>query len=204
VIGGTEPVEQKYYNTAYVIGPKGDVVFKQAKSVPVQFFDDGLPARGQKLWNSPWGKIGLGICYDCSYRRVTDELVRQGAQALIFPTMDPIDWGAYEHRLHSRVGPMRAAEFGIPVMRLASSGVSQIIGCNGSVLATAPYPGQGSIISSKFDVRVRGRLPLDHYAAPICTAITFVLLLFFLIEAVFNAKTRVLPKQSVRVPVAKI
>ena len=93
--------------------------------MPIQFFKDGLPAREQRLWDSPWGKIGLCICYDLSYARVTDRLVRLGAQAMIVPTMDVVDWGQREHELHARVAPIRSAEYGIPIFRVASSGISQ-------------------------------------------------------------------------------
>ncbi len=46
-------------------------VFKQAKSVPIEFFQDGRPAAEQRLWHSPWGNLGICICYDLSYSRVT-------------------------------------------------------------------------------------------------------------------------------------
>jgi apolipoprotein N-acyltransferase len=214
IVGGADPVpsstlnaSQRFYDTAYVIGTNGEVAFKQAKCVPVQFFDDGLPAREQKLWNSPWGKIGLGVCYDCSYRRVTDELVRQGAQALIFPTLDATDWGVYQHRLHSRVGPMRAAEFGIGVVRIAGSGISQIVGRDGSVVASAGFPGEGEMIIGTIGLSVPGRLPLDHWLAPICSAITALVLLYLVIESALTRKTKTAQQQqqaSLRVPVAKL
>ncbi len=89
VVGGEDPVgTNNYYNTVFVVGTNGEVVFRQAKSVPIQFFKDGLPATNQEVWNSPWGKIGICICYDLSYTRVTDRLVEEGAQLLIVPTMD--------------------------------------------------------------------------------------------------------------------
>jgi hypothetical protein len=47
-----------FHNTAFVVGPDGDVIFEQAKSVPIQFFNDGRPATSQRLWDSPWGRIG--------------------------------------------------------------------------------------------------------------------------------------------------
>src|SRR5690606_28360859 len=93
VVGGKQPEGDNYFNTAFVIGPGGEIEFQQAKSVPIQFFNDGLPAREQQLWDSPWGKIGLCVCYDLSYRRVVDNLVRQGAAAIIVPTMDVVGWG---------------------------------------------------------------------------------------------------------------
>src|SRR4029077_6618928 len=116
---------------------------RQVKAVPIQFFKDGLPATEQKLWDSPWGKLGICVCYDLSYSRVTDNLIRLGAQALIVPTMDVVDWGEGQHELHARVAPVRAAEYGLPIFRLASSGISQAVDRTGNVLAKAPCPGDG-------------------------------------------------------------
>ena len=127
-----------FYDTAFVVGPDGDIVFRQVKAVPIQFFKDGLPAPEQKLWNSPWGKIGICVCYDLSYTRVTDRLVKLGAEALIVPTMDVVDWGQAQHELHGRIAPARATEYGLPIFRLASSGISQSVDCAGHVTATAP------------------------------------------------------------------
>jgi len=57
VVGGKDPVgTDNFYDTAFVIGTNGDIVFKQVKSVPIQFFRDGLPAPKQEVWNSPWAK----------------------------------------------------------------------------------------------------------------------------------------------------
>src|SRR5690348_9575455 len=93
VIGGKDPApKNNFYDTAFVVGPNGEIVFRQGKSVPIQFFKDGLPAPKQELWNSPWGKIGFCVCYDLSYTRVIDRLVKMGAQMIIVPTMDVVDW----------------------------------------------------------------------------------------------------------------
>ena len=125
IAGGKEPVEGGgFYNTAYVVSTNGEVVFHQAKSVPIQFFHDGLPAPEQRVWNSPWGRLGICICYDLNYTRVVDELIRLGATALIVPTMDVESWGRHEHRLNARLAPIRAAEHRVPVLRVASSGFS--------------------------------------------------------------------------------
>src|SRR6185437_11613853 len=143
VVGGKDVVNNHfYYNTAFVVGTNGEVIFKQAKSVPIQFFDDGLPAKKQEVWDSPFGKIGICICYDLSYTRVTDKLVSEGAQLLIVPTMDVSEWGKREHELHSRVAPVRAAEYGIPIFRLASSGISQAISGSGNVVAQTSFDKQ--------------------------------------------------------------
>ena len=182
IVGAKDPVSNsQYYNTAFVINPDGEIAFHQAKSVPIQFFKDGLAAREQKLWDSPWGRIGLCICYDLSHTRVTDELVRLGAQALIVPTMDVVDWGAHQHELHARVAPIRAAEYGVPIFRLASSGISQCVSATGGVLAVAPMAGEEAAISGTLPLNAAGTLPLDRLLAPLSVWIVglIVSVLFF-------------------------
>ena len=184
VIGGKDFVTNDiYYNTAFVVGTNGEIIFKQAKSVPIQFFKDGLPAPKQEVWNSPWGKIGICICYDLSYTRVTDELVKQGAQLLIVPTMDVDEWGRHEHELHSRVAPVRAAEYGIPIFRVASSGISQAVLYNGDVVARTFIPGNGDIFSAQLKLPMRGALPLDRFFAPLCVIATGTILTILLFLA---------------------
>ena len=185
VVGGEEPAtDGNYFDSAFVIAPGGDIVFRQGKSVPIQFFKDGLPAKEQKLWNSPWGKIGLCICYDLSYTRVTDELVRQGAQAIIVPTMDVMDWGRHQHEMHARVAPIRAAEYGIPVFRMASSGISQCVDASGRVLATTPMPGDGAMLSGTLLLGKPGSLPWDRILAPICAGMTGLMVVFLLCNSI--------------------
>jgi apolipoprotein N-acyltransferase len=147
-------------------------VFKQVKSVPIQFFKDGLPAPEQKVWDSPWGKIGICICYDLSYTRVTDALVRQGAQMLIVPTMDVADWGQHQHELHARIAPVRAAEYGIPIFRVASSGISQGVTSSGQVQSSAPYPGDGETIFFGARISDKGSVPPDRLLGPLCVFVT--------------------------------
>jgi apolipoprotein N-acyltransferase len=175
IAGGKDPLSnERFRNTAFVVGTNGAIVFQQAKAVPIQFFKDGLPAAEQKLWNSPWGAIGICICYDLSYTRVTDPLIRAGAQALIVPTMDVENWGEHQHQLHSRVAPTRAAEYGLPVFRVASSGISQLVGPDGIVQATAPFAKQDAQIAGTLRLAVHGTTPWDRLAARISVVITAV------------------------------
>ena len=182
IIGGKDVVTNEvYYDTVFVIGTNGESVFKQAKSVPIQFFKDGLPAARQDVWDSPWGKIGICICYDLSYTGVTDQLVRMGAQMVIAPSMDVEDWGRHEHNLHARVAPVRAAEYGIPVFRVASSGISQAVSSDGRVVAHATFPGIGDIVYAQIQLPERGTFPIDRLFAPFCvigTATVTAILLF--------------------------
>ncbi len=180
IVGGTEPAPGGgYYNTAFVIGPSGEIVFRQVKSVPIQFFKDGKPAPEQKVWASPWGRIGICICYDLSYTRVTDGLIGQGAQALIVPTMDVADWGAAQHELHGHVAPVRAAEYDVPIFRLASSGISQSVDRFGRVEASAPFPGEGAVMNATLRLAAPGKLPWDRWLAPASAAFSGLMIVWF-------------------------
>jgi apolipoprotein N-acyltransferase len=169
------------------------VVFKQVKSVPIQFFKDGLPAPEQKLWDSPWGKIGICICYDLSYTCVTDELVRQGAQMLIVPTMDVAEWGRHQHELHARVAPVRAAEYGIPIFRVASSGISQGVSGSGHVQSSALFPGEGELLffGARLSPNHKGSLPLDRWLAPFCVAVTGAFVMWLVLDHYMRRKKNV-------------
>lgn len=183
VVGAEDPVaDSNYYDTAFVLDPTGQTVFKQGKSVPVQFFKDGLPAKEQALWDSPWGKLGFCICYDLSYTRVTDKLIAMGAEGLIVPTMDVITWGRRQHEMHARVAEVRAAEYGVPIFRVASSGISQCVDRTGKQLASAPMPGDGAIIAGSMDLNGPGSLPLDRYIAPFAVCVTGGLIIWLLVQ----------------------
>lgn len=181
VAGGKDPLPSgDFYDTAFVVGTNGDIVFKQGKSVPVQFLKDGLPAKEQKLWESPWGKIGICICYDLSYTRVTDRLVRLGTQAMIVPTMDVVEWGRHEHELHARVARVRAAEYGIPIFRVASSGISQLVDRSGVEQASAGFPGQNEMLSGKMFINQPGSLPIDRWLGPASVGASGLTILFLM------------------------
>ena len=196
IVGGKAPAPGKnFYDTAFVISTNGEVVFQQVKSVPIQFFKDGLPAPEQKVWDSPWGRIGICICYDLSYTRVTDELVRQGAQMLVVPTMDVVDWGRHQHELHARVAPVRAAEYGIPIFRVASSGISQGVNALGRVQSSTAFPGESEILFFGARIGARGSLPLDRWLAPLSVGVTSLFVLRFVVTA-FQRKPAAKPQPS--------
>ena len=186
VVGGKDPAPGgDFYDTAFVVGPGGDIVFRQVKAVPIQFIKDGLSAPEQRVWDSPWGKIGICICYDLSYTRVTDRLVKLGAEALVVPTMDVAEWGEAQHDLHARIAPARAAEYGLPIFRIASSGISQWVDCRGDVKATAPCPGGAAVLAGTLEMRGGGRRPLDRWLAPFAVAVTALFVVWFFCSSRF-------------------
>jgi apolipoprotein N-acyltransferase len=161
-----------YYNTAFVVDSQGEIAFKQAKSRPVQFLKDGLPAKERKLWNSPWGPIAIAVCNDSGYRRALDDFAKQGAVAFVIPTLDAANWGEAQHRLHGGIVQMRAAEYHVPVFRLCGTGVSEFVATNGVVLASTPFAVERSILESKLELGPPARLPADRWLNLVAVIIT--------------------------------
>jgi len=96
--------------------------------------------------------------------------------------MDVEYWGLQQHRLHGRVAPVRA-EYGLPIFRLTSSGLSQAVTGDGRVVAQAPMPGSGVLLTAHLSLAGPGRRPLDRWLAPACTGITGLVLVVLLAAA---------------------
>jgi hypothetical protein len=61
---------------------------------------------------------------------------------------------------------------GLPIFRVASSGISQLVDRAGQVTATAPCPGDGATLAGTIEMRGVGKLPLDRWLAPFATVVT--------------------------------
>lgn len=72
---------------------------------------------------------------------------------------------------------MRAAEYGIPIFRVASSGISQGVDHRGKVLASAPFPGEGEVIFFGANLKGKGMVPADRLLALFCVGITGLFLI---------------------------
>jgi apolipoprotein N-acyltransferase len=90
--------------------------------------------------------------------------------------MDVEEWGRHEHELHSRVAPVRAAEYGIPIFRVASSGISQAVNGGGNIIAQTSISGGGEIISARLQLPMHGSIPIDRIFAPVCVGVTGIVM----------------------------
>ena len=124
-----------FYNTAFIIGPDGELVGRYHKRHPIQFFADGVPGEGYPVFDTAVGALGIAVCYDFDFAPTALNLVRNGAEVLAVPTYDLLDWGPVQHLQHARMAKARAAEVGRWTVRTTSSGISQIISPYGEVIA---------------------------------------------------------------------
>jgi len=152
IIGSLDKVKGaksgSYYNTALLLSPKGTLVGKYHKVHPVQFTKGVVPGKAISCHDTRLGKIGIQICYDSDYNDVSRKLIREGAEMLFVPNLDPIRWGRVQHLQHSAMTLFRAVENRRWVLRAASSGASQIIDPYGRVLHSLGIGDVGVLVGS--------------------------------------------------------
>lgn len=136
-----------FHNTALVIDPNGTLVGAYYKSHPIQFFSDGVPGHDFPAFTTPVGHLGLAICYDFDFASTALKLVHNGADVLLVPTFDAMEWGDLQHTQHARMAQARAAETDRWVIRATSSGVSQVITPDGNNAAVIPTQSDGVIVT---------------------------------------------------------
>jgi nitrilase len=109
IVGGTVPLvaddENKIRAACLVYNDQGERVARYDK---VHLFDVSVPDTDEKYFESnsieagfksaiietPFGKIGLGICYDLRFPEFFRKLVREGAEIIIVPSAFTAETGA--------------------------------------------------------------------------------------------------------------
>ncbi|XP_055267500.1 omega-amidase NIT2 isoform X1 [Moschus berezovskii] len=109
VIGGSIPEEDagKLYNTCAVFGPDGTLLVKHRK---LHLFDIDVPGKitfqesetlspgdSFSVFDTPYCRVGLGICYDIRFAELAQIYAHRGCQLLVYPgafnmTTGPAHW----------------------------------------------------------------------------------------------------------------
>ncbi len=137
VFGLLEIDGDKCFNAAALIGPAGLVGKYRKNHLPFlgvdRFVDPG--DRPFQVHDTPVGKIGMHICYDCNFPESARVMALQGAEILALPTNWPTGRGhisryvvntrALENVVHviavDRVGVERGVKF-LGISKIASTG----------------------------------------------------------------------------------
>ena len=88
--------KNKLYNRSYLINSKGNI---QCKYDKIHMFDVKIskkesykeskifkPGKKVVVTNTPWGKIGLSICYDLRFPELYRKQVMMGAKLITIPS----------------------------------------------------------------------------------------------------------------------
>eukprot|EP00494_Astrolonche_serrata_P032057 UN32326 len=109
LVGGSVPESSdgKIFNTSLVVNPDGEFIAKHRK---VHLFDIDVPGgirfmesdtltggSGLTVFDTPFCKVGLGICYDIRFAEYAHICQQAGAQLLLYPgafntTTGPMHW----------------------------------------------------------------------------------------------------------------
>lgn len=183
--------ECDYDNVGLLIGPDGRIVGRQAKAVPVPFFDDGNPARSQIVFDTPHGRAGIYICYDATFTDIPRRLVSLGADLLLAPLMDPERWPVQQRWIHADMAPMRSIELRRSAVRAASSGISQIIDATGRVRSRRTRAqGPGVIRGSVYLANDRTLFVRGGYLFATIIGVVFVIIVALLTAADWFGRLR--------------
>ena len=179
VVGMLERDGERIYNAAAVISPEG--VLGAYRKVHLPYLGiDRFSALGDSpfpVFTTPHARLGVNICYDCSFPESGRIVKLQGAQVLCIPTNWPVGSDSWEHTpkvratenhmvvvAADRVGEERGFRF---------AGHSQIVDFSGRVLAEAGET-EETIIYGEVDlaaadnnrvVRIPGQWEFDRIAA---------------------------------------
>lgn len=159
--------EDKIFNTCLVVNPEGVIVGKHRK---VHLFDIDVPGKitfkesdsltggaDCTVIETPWGGLGVGICYDIRFPEFATLMRQRGASILVYPgafnmTTGPAHWEllsrarAVDNQCYVAVcSPARDPEGGY-----VAFGHSSIISPWGEVVAT--IAGEEGVVSADIDL----------------------------------------------------
>jgi len=151
LFNASHPVGGAFYNSAYLLSPGGTLArYDKRHLVP---FGEYIPFKGLFSWMDklarnagdfrhadrltllPWvdEKIGMAICYEVVFPDEVADLARAGATLFVTITNDAWYGDTAAPWQHFRAARFRAAENRRPLLRAAITGVSALVGPDGSV-----------------------------------------------------------------------
>lgn len=147
------------YNEALVYDRRGDLAHVYRKNFLAGEEASYLrPGRGFPIWESEFGRVGIGICWDMQFPETARACARQGADLILCPT-----WGwewpyayarAYENGVYVAAAMAVPAYKDIEGLRLPS----QVISPMAEVLAEGPRDRGGLVVVDLPDLRSCDRL----------------------------------------------
>jgi predicted amidohydrolase len=161
----------KSFNRSYLIGPDGEVLARYDK---LHLFDVDLPG-GESYRESdtiapgsaaaaapsPWGRIGLSVCYDLRFAHLYRRLAKAGAGILLVPAAFTATTGAAHWHVLVRARAIETGAFVVAACQTgrhpnggASYGHSLIVDPWGQVLADAGE--EVGVITADLDLAMVG------------------------------------------------
>lgn len=156
VVGFIEKDQSSLYNAAMLVGPGGAGVIGNYRKVHLPFLGvDRFLTKGDKpfqIFELPFGRIGINICYDASFPEAARALKLLGAELIILPT----NWPTGAWRTAEFIVNARACENHVNFAAANRCGVergwefigrSKVVDFSGDTLAEASRSGEEILIT---------------------------------------------------------
>ncbi|KAM5275223.1 omega-amidase NIT2 isoform 1-T1 [Hipposideros larvatus] len=182
LIGGSIPEEDagKLYNTCAVFGPDGTLLVKHRK---LHLFDIDVPGKitfqesktlspgdSFSTFETPYCRVGLGICYDIRFAELAQIYAQRGCQLLVYPgafnlTTGPAHWELLQRgrAVDNQVYVATASPARDEKASYVAWGHSTVVNPWGEVLAKAGT--EETIIYSDIDLKkvaeIRQQIPIS-------------------------------------------
>jgi len=149
VVGFIEKDGSKFYNAAMLVGPDGVIGGYRKVHLPFLGVDRFLTPGDApfRIFELPFGRVGINICYDASFPEAARALKLLGAELVILPT----NWPTGAWRTAEFIVNTRACENHLNFVAVNRCGVergwefigrSKVIDYNGDTLAEAGRSGE--------------------------------------------------------------
>jgi apolipoprotein N-acyltransferase len=181
-----------FTNRAYLVSGQGTVVawYDKIQLVPfgeyvplhailgglvnkiVKGFGDMIPGEVQTIFTVKGARLGVLICYESVFPDLTRRAADAGAEILVNITNDA--WYGTSSAPYQllAMATMRSVETKLPMIRVANTGISAIIGPTGGIIAPTPLFQRGTEIE---DVSYRDRATVYTRVGDLFSEICFVL-----------------------------
>jgi apolipoprotein N-acyltransferase len=145
------------YDTAVMMGPDGQEAGRRAKINITRTEEEyGFVAGPEtfSVFDTPHGKVGLGVCWDRHRLWIVHELARAGAQIVLMPVDDDFRnrWFPAHHAADS---VFRAVENRVAFVTGSTSGLSQVIDPYGRITSEGDLYRRSAITGQVFTVEDR-------------------------------------------------
>ncbi|OPY50134.1 MAG: C-N hydrolase family amidase [Methanosaeta sp. PtaU1.Bin112] len=158
-----EPRTGIFYNSAALMGPKGDVVARHRKLSPA-FRENLWAAKGNlpvPVVQTEFGALSMVICADSYSYRPARIAALQGARILLVPA----NWPPMHHN-PEKFWRARALENEMYILACNRTGMDKVMDCNPAQSFIVNPQGEAAVrISSPEDTIIYGSLPLDGLRA---------------------------------------
>lgn len=146
------------YDAAVMFGPDGAEAGRRAKinvTGEEQEFGFVPGPRDFPVYETPYGRVGLGVCWDRHLPWITRELARAGAQIVLMPVDDDFAGNRWFPPLHASDTVFRAVENRVAFGLGATSGVAMVIDPYGRITAESGINQRGVVTGETFVVAER-------------------------------------------------